>query len=144
MRYIPEWLLPTVGFILMLAVQGITIKLALRHVHWLTILGWTSIVYGMLLGVLTVTGSIRFVFVESKLGTLFAILSGVAAAGGFVLMNVALSRGKATEVVPVGAAYPVVSAVLGVLILGESLSRFRMLGILIVVSGLVILGASSD
>lgn len=140
----PQWLPPAVGFLLVLGTQAIVIKLALRHVQWPTILGWTTIVYMLVLGILMVRGRIRVEFLGTIAGTVLAVLSGVGAASGFILLNIALSRGKATQVVPVTSAYPIITTFLAVLILGESLTRSRMLGIALVVLGLFVLGAGSD
>ncbi len=53
-----------------------------------------------------------------------------------------LKTGAASKIVPLTAAYPLVTALLAFLFLGEKLSLMRLLGILLTVAGLIILERS--
>lgn len=138
------WIPPAVGFLLILGSMGVTIKLALRDLQWPTIFGWTAIAYLSAVGVLMMRGEMTLGLGGERRGTLFAILSGVGAASSFMLINIALSKGKATEVVPVTSAYPLITVLLAALLLGESLSVMRLVAVLFVVIGLILLGVSGD
>jgi len=53
-----------------------------------------------------------------------------------------LKTGAASKIVPLTAAYPLVTAVLALLVLREDLTPMRLLGILLTVAGLIILQRS--
>jgi len=59
-------------------------------------------------------------------------------AGSFPMLMVALSRGDASRVVPITAAYPVFTAVLASIFLSESFSVARMAGTVLIVAGAVL------
>jgi transporter family protein len=135
-----RWIGPTIGFVLLLGGMGITIKLALRDVRWPTLLFWTTAAY-------VATSILVALFGNQVLGgpargTLLSLATGFAASLSFVLLNIALSHGEATQVVPFSSAYPIVTAALAVVVLHESVSWVRAGGILCVVIGLVLLTRS--
>ena len=53
-----------------------------------------------------------------------------------------LKGGEASKIVPLTAAYPLVTALLSLVILGEKLSPLRLLGIFFTILGLIILQRS--
>ena len=53
-----------------------------------------------------------------------------------------LKAGEASKIVPLTAAYPLVTALLSLVILGEKLSPLRLLGIFFTILGLIILQRS--
>lgn len=61
------------------------------------------------------------------------------AVGALILLYAALSSGEASKVVPVTAAYPALTLVLSALFLSENVSPARIVGMLLVVSGVVLL-----
>ena len=61
---------------------------------------------------------------------------------GTYVFSFALKTGLASLVVPISAAYPLVTVTLAVLLLKEKLNWFQLVALLSVVIGLVILGAS--
>lgn len=69
----------------------------------------------------------------------FGLISGAGLAFGLVFYYFALSQGQATIIVPLTACYPVVSAGLSYLLLGERPRWTQWLGIFLVVAGVVLL-----
>ncbi len=67
------------------------------------------------------------------------ILAGVL--GMFTYFSL-LKTGQASKVVPLTAAYPLVTALLSFVFLGEKLSALRLVGILLTILGLIILQRS--
>lgn len=132
-----EWLFPAVGFVLLEGALGVTTKLALRSINWRQLLLWTAIAYATLAAILvTITGE-RVAF---GAGAGWAVVSGIFASGGLLIFFLALERGEASKVVPVTAAYPLVTALLAALVLSEEISPLRGLGTILVVAGIVELG----
>ncbi|OAG27944.1 EamA family transporter [Thermodesulfatator autotrophicus] len=69
-----------------------------------------------------------------------ALASGIVAGvlGMFTYFSL-LKTGQASKVVPLTAAYPLVTAILSLLILGERITLMRFSGIIITILGLIIL-----
>ena len=70
---------------------------------------------------------------------IFGLLSGAALAFGLLFYYLALREGRVSIVVSLTATYPVVAALLGYGFLGERLSLAQWLGVLLVVTGAVLL-----
>lgn len=71
---------------------------------------------------------------------LFLIAGGIAASIlGQICFYRALKSGSVSQVVPVGAAYPVLACLLGVLLLGEHMTATKAIGIALVVMGTYLL-----
>jgi len=132
-----EWLLPAAAFVVIEGALGVTTKLALRSIGWRELLIWTAGAYAVLATCLI---AIAGESVPLGAGTPWAVVSGVFASVGLLTFFLALERGEASKVVPVTAAYPLVTAVLAALVLSEDLSLLRGLGTILVVLGIVRLG----
>jgi transporter family protein len=71
---------------------------------------------------------------------IFLGLGGVVASLlGQICFYRALKNGAVSQAVPVGASYPVLACVLGILLLGEALTLGRACGIALVVAGTFLL-----
>jgi transporter family protein len=128
------WVAASLGFALMVGASGITIKLALQSVTWPTLIVPTLIAYAILLIYFAATGGVSM---PTTPGTwvLWVALTGAFTAGAFPLINLALMRAPASQVIPISAVYPVVTALLAAAFLGERITVPRGLGILLVVGG---------
>lgn len=129
-----DWLVPAVVYMVGVGTLGITTKLALRSIDWPALILWTALMYGIIAVVLLASGT----RLSLRGGTGMAIASGVIASGGLILLFIALGRGAATQVVPVTAAAPVVTAVLAALWLSEPIGIRTILGTGLVVAGVVL------
>jgi transporter family protein len=123
----------------MLAVgaSGITLKLSLRDVSWQVLIISSTGFYAIISLMLIARGGIRL---PSGLGswTLFVAVSGVLSAGSLPLLVLALERGDASRVIPVTAAYPIVTALLALVFLAEPFNPLRFLGTLLIVAGVAL------
>lgn len=133
-----DWLPFTVGFVVAVGIEGILIKLALRDLRWTAIFFWTTVSYPVPLFALWVLGDLEFQF--PAFASAQAAVAGVCASIGLILLNLALSRGDALLVIPFTSAYPVVTVILAIPLLGERLTQVRALGLASVVVGLMLLG----
>jgi uncharacterized membrane protein len=77
----------------------------------------------------------------TAVGTGYAVLGGIAASGGAVAFYIAVARGQTAIVTPISGLYFVVAAVLGALLLGESIHLRQVAGILCAVVAVVLLGS---
>lgn len=130
------WILPTLGYTLILGATGVTSKLALRTISWEQLVLWVPVVYiGFAIFFVTDRGA-RF---PLGAGGGWAALTAFGAATSLILLFVALTRGDASKVVPAGSAYPVVTVIGSALFLSESITLLRVAGTALVVAGVVLL-----
>jgi bacterial/archaeal transporter family protein len=131
-----RWLLPALFYIVTIGALGIATKLALRHMKWPDMVVWTMIVYVIAAVVIVL---VRGAHLGLGIGDRWAALAGLLAVLGLIALFVALDNGPVTRVVPVTAAYPLVTVVLGVLVFSEHVTPLRLAGMLLVVGGVVLL-----
>jgi transporter family protein len=131
-----SWLVPSVGYVLVVGALGVTSKLALDTLSWQQLLPWTLLAYAVAVALLLALGQADW---HWRGGTSWALLSGALAVGALVLLFVALGLADASKVVPVTAAYPAATVVLAALFLGESVTLARAAGMLMVIAGVVVL-----
>lgn len=132
-------MVPTLGYVLAVGALGVSSKLALRTLPWQGLLVWMGAGYPIVLVVLLALGDLDVTLVAD---TWWAMASASLAVGGLIALYVALGTGEASKVVPVSAAYPVVTLVLSALVLSESLTFARAGGMMLVVCGVVLITAA--
>jgi drug/metabolite transporter (DMT)-like permease len=110
--------------------------LALRDVDWPVILLWTAIVYAALAAGSAALGNTAL---HLDAGGGWALASGLCAAIGLILSFIALRHADAVVAVPVMASYPVVTVLASLAFLGESVTPAKIAGVLLVVTGVVML-----
>jgi bacterial/archaeal transporter family protein len=76
-------------------------------------------------------------------GLAVAAVSGICGALGMATFYLALDHGKASSVVPVIGVYPAFVALLAVAFLSERLSAIQTLGIVLAVTGVILVGTGA-
>lgn len=94
---------------------------------------------GILVFALVVLFLLRFSVEWSPRGFFFSFLAGLAAFIGFLTFFLALERGKASTVVTLSALYPVVTIVVSIAFLHETLTRTQAVGIVFALIASVLL-----
>ena len=130
------WILPTLGYTLLLGAAGVTSKLALRTISWEQLVLWVPVAY---IGFAIVFVSARGARFPLGAGGAWAAVTAFCAAASLILLFVALTKGDASKVVPAGSAYPVVTVIGSALFLSESITLLRVVGTGFVVAGVVLL-----
>jgi len=109
-------------------VWGFLGKLALRDAGWVQV----SLIYGVsvvaMIGVLAVALRHREADWSWK-GTWLSAVTGLAGTAGLIAFYLALDRGKASVVVPIVGVYPVLTALLALVFLGERLTSTQAVGV---------------
>jgi bacterial/archaeal transporter family protein len=131
-----RWLAPSIGYVIILGLLGVTTKVALDDMRWSGLFIWVSIAYAVV-AVTFVAGGAR---PRLSRNSIFAAVSGFFASLGLLLLFVALEQGDAGQVVPVTAAYPMVTAAVAAVVLRERMTPARVIGTLMVVLGVVVIG----
>lgn len=74
--------------------------------------------------------------VDLKTIVVFSVSGILAGLLGMITYFAALKAGATSEIVPIAATYPLVTAILSVLILGEQITLFRVIGTILIVIGI--------
>ena len=132
------WLLPALGYVVLVGIAGITTKVALRTIEWQQVVYWVPVAYVVLSAILWLVYQKPMVL---GAGGGWAIVTAFAAAGGLICFFYALSKGDASVVVPTTSAYPVIALIGGVIFLSESITVPKVIGTLLVIAGVVVISA---
>lgn len=136
MRSMPAWILPTLGYIVLLGAGGVTAKLALRTITWEQLVLWVPVAYIFFSVLLAVFKGTSF---PLGVGGGWAAATAFAAASSLILFFYALTKGPASQVTPATSAYPVVTVIGSALFLGEKITLVRGIGTALVIAGVVLL-----
>lgn len=91
----------------------------------------------VLLAVAALSGRLRDIFsVHLRTVVIFSSSGILAGLLGMWTYFWALKMGATSRVVPIAASYPLVTALLGMLLLGEQVTLLRFLGIVLIVVGI--------
>ena len=135
-----KWIIPTAFYVLAVGGLGVVNKLSLRTLEWPTLVLWTGIGYIAVTAVLLIRGDATLSF---ERGTGWAILGAGLAIGGLIAINIALTHGKASQVIPITAAYPALTLVLAAAVLSEPITLVNAAGTALIVAGVVLISVAS-
>lgn len=131
------WVVPIAAYIVILGASGITTKLALRTIDWRQLVLWVPVCYAAIAIAFALKNGTRF---PTGSGGFWAIVTAVCASSALVLFFYALTKGDASLVVPIGAAYPIVTLIGSSIFLSEQVTWPRIVGALMVVAGVFVMG----
>lgn len=133
------WLLPTLGYVAVLGIWGVTGKLALRSLSWQDVLLITAVVYVVVATGLVLLGQASF---HADSNNWWALASAACVVSALIFIYIALGSGEVSKVIPVSAAYPALAMALSAVFLSESLTAGKVVGALVVVGGVVLISVS--
>ena len=131
------WLLPTLAYVVIIGVAGITTKLALRTIDWQQMVYWVPVAYVVLIAPLWLIYRKPFTLEAGG----WASLTALFMAAGLIVFFLALSKGDASAVVPTSSAYPVIALIGSAIFLSESITVPKVIGTLLVIAGVVVISA---
>jgi transporter family protein len=137
------WVVPTIAYVLLVGIFGIAARYGLRQVTWQGLVGLTTVAYVVVFAAVAAFG-LRF-RAESPgdrpgLDWAMAAVAAFIAPATIVLFFYAVSRGPVTKIVPITSIYPLVTVLVGALVLSEKVSWTTGIGVLLIVGGVVLLG----
>ncbi len=133
----PAWFTPAVVTLLLWGLWGMFQKLATDHMPPRNV--YLFAVAGMIAVALSVLATSDFPIQVNMRGILFAVIGGICSSLGGVLFLFAVSRGKASIVIPFTALYPLVTIILSFIILSETITVRQGIGIVLALISMVLL-----
>jgi uncharacterized membrane protein len=131
-----SWIPPTMAYVVLLGISGVTAKLALRTISWQQLLLWVPLMYlGFCVAFILINGT----SFPLGVGGAWAAATAFGASASLVLFLYALTKGPASQVTPASSAYPIVTVIGSALFLAEKLTWIRGIGTALVVLGVVLL-----
>jgi len=131
-----SWILPALGYVVLLGAAGVTAKVALRTITWEQVVLWVPVAYLVFALVFVIFKGTSF---PLNVGGAWAAVTAFCAAAALVLFFYALTKGPASQVVPATSAYPVVTVIASAIFLSEKITLIRGVGTALVVAGVVLL-----
>ena len=132
----PTWFIFAIATLLVWGVWGLLPKLATNYLSPTSVMVFGGI--GNLLIVVALLVSVNFQPDIHSKGIVFAILAGLVGTLGTIPFLFAISRGKASVVVPMTSLYPLVTIILSLLILREPMTLKQGFGILFALMALLL------
>lgn len=132
-----SWFVPILTYAIGMGLLGVVTKLALRDISWQEMFVWITGFYAIIGLVLVLFFGLRPRLTRAD-G--FAAITGGLASFGLLCLFIALENADAGKVVPMTAAYPVLTAGFAAAILAERITPLRLFGTFLVVGGIVLIG----
>jgi transporter family protein len=133
----PAWFVPAVVTLLLWGLWGLFQKLATNQMPPRNV--YLVAVVGMIVVALSVLATSDFPLPMNAKGVFFAFIAGTCSSLGGLLFLHAVSRGKASVVIPFTALYPLVTIILSFIILNETITARQGIGIVLALISMVLL-----
>jgi len=134
----PAWLVYTLVTVVFWGVWGFESKLLVDRTSPYT--GQLLFTAGLLVpAAFVLLSARRFAGKRKKLGFWFAFITGILGGLGNVAFFVALAKGSASVIVPLTSLSPLVTVLVGVLILKEKMRWFQHIGLLLALVAIYLL-----
>ena len=132
------WILPTIGVLICWGLWGFLPKITVKYID-----PKSAVIYEVLGGVLLafiVAFFSKFQIASNPMGILFAVIVGIIGFLGSLFFLYAVSSGPITIVVTLSALYPVLSIVLAMIFLNETITVKQGVGIIFALVAVVLVG----
>jgi bacterial/archaeal transporter family protein len=133
----PVWFVPAVTALLLWGVWGLFQKLATNQMSPRNV--YLVGAGGAITVVLVVLASSGFSIQVNTRGILYAVLAGICSSLGGLSFLHAVSKGKASIVIPFTALYPLITIILSFTILRETITAKQGMGIVLALISMVLL-----
>jgi transporter family protein len=123
-----QWLLPTLGTIFFWGIWGFLPKIVVKHISPNSAIVYET--FSSFLVSFIVFLSLGYNFQNDYKGVFFAVLTGLFGAAGAFCFLKAVSCGSVMIIAPLSALYPIVSCILAVVLLHETLTIKQCIAVL--------------
>ncbi|RLI34314.1 hypothetical protein DRO53_03885 [Candidatus Bathyarchaeota archaeon] len=132
-----SWLILSLAVVVMWGAWAFLVKLASQHLSWQEIFILSNLVFFLFtLGLLLY---VKPSFAGASQAVFYVLLAGTIGSLGTISFYTALSLGKASIIVPLTALYPVVTVILSVLFLHETLTVKQALGVALAIAAILLI-----
>ena len=134
-----EWILPTFGVFICWGLWGFLPKITVKYID-----PKSAIIYEVLGGIfLAISVAIfsKFHIASDPMGILFAFLVGIIGFLGSLFFLYAVKNGPITIVVTLSALYPVLSIILAMIFLNETITIKQGIGIVFALLAMILVGS---
>lgn len=134
-----SWMLLSIATVLLWGSWGLQSKLIVDRISpWMNQVLF-SIGLLPLLGWMLFWKNLRQAAGEPRKGALYGLLTGILGGLGNVTFYLALSRGKASVIVPMVGLAPLITVVLALVVLKESINRAQVVGVVLALASIYLL-----
>ncbi len=133
-----EWILPTAGAFICWGIWGFLPKVTVKYID-----PKSAAIYGVFGGILVaiiVFFLLKFRIGVNPIGISFAVATGFVGSLGALLFLHSVSKGPVSLIVTLSALYPVLSILLAVLFLNETISIRQGLGMILALAAMALIG----
>jgi len=134
-----QWVFFSLSAFLLWGVWGLLGKISASYLTSRQLLFYTTLGYVTIFPVIGFLSRKEISNVAGAKGIAFAVGAGVCSCAAYICYYLAISRGEASRIVTITALYPVVTVILAFLILREPMSFQKVVGIVLALSGIVLL-----
>lgn len=136
------WVIPTALYVLLVGLFGIAARYGLRQVTWQGLVGMTTVAYVVVFAVVAAFGGPFRAegATSSARDWTMSVVASLIAPLTIVLFFFAVSRGPVTKIVPLTSVYPLVTVLIGALVLSETVTWQTGAGALLIVGGVALIG----
>lgn len=122
-----QWIWPTVGTFIFWGFAAFIPKITMKYIDPNSAIVYEAL--GVVALSIIVLFFLKFRLNPQPIGAMLAIMTGMLGFVGALCFLVAVSRGPVSLIAPLSALYPIVSIVLALFFLGETISIKQMAGI---------------
>ncbi len=135
-----DWLIFSIITIMGWGVWGFLGKLSTRSINAITVYFLAFLGSFIILPIYFILfhGEIHINF--KNMDTVWGILSGITASVASICFYLALKKGESSIVVPLTSLYPVITVLLSILLLQESFTIKKIIGVILAITAAIILG----
>jgi len=133
-----SWLVSTILALLCYGLWGFLPKLATQHLDPKNVIIYQGV--GTALMTLVIPFLPGFKWQGYQPASFFSLLTGLVAVIGNLFLVMALSKGKASVVIPLTASYPIITLLLATIFLRETVSIRQKIGIAMALIAALLLG----
>jgi transporter family protein len=135
---IPGWLVYSIICLILWGLWGLILKFAYKSLPWVQVYFLSSLSSFLIALTIFLLYNRESIDLNSR-ATYTALLAGVFGGSGYIFFVKALEKGEASIVLPLTAVYPAVTVVLALLVLGEKMSVYQAIGVILAMAAVVLL-----
>ncbi len=137
-----KWLIYSIISLISWGLWGVALKLASRSLEWHQVYVSTVLSSIILSTALLLYFKGDIISPSNTTGYLYALVAGFLGGAGYIALIKALEHGSAPVVIALTSLYPVIVAILSVILLGEAMGIRKIAGLGLAIIAIILLSTS--